>query len=176
MCALAPFRHRFSLEAALFSRKVGKCAALGVSVHSRSMNWIHLALATALAFAAYNVFIKLASSEIDHVMGAVVLQVVAALMGGAYLVILKASGRELLWSGRGVGLAALAGLSVGLAEILTFVVFSRGAPAALATPIFLGGSTLVTAVVGIALLGERVGATQLAGIGLVALGITLLSR
>lgn len=140
------------------------------------MSWLLLALVTAVAFGAYNVFIKIGSGKIDQVLGAVVLQVVAALLGGGYLAYLKLSGRELTVSGAGLGFAALAGVAVGLAEILTFVVFARGAPAALATPVIMGGSVLVAALVGIALLGERVGLSQVAGILLVAGGIALLSR
>ena len=34
------------------------------------MNWLPLALATAVAFGAYNVFIKLGSGKIDQVLGA----------------------------------------------------------------------------------------------------------
>lgn len=140
------------------------------------MSWLPIALATAVAFAAYNVFIKLASGKIDEVLGAVVLQVVAALLGGGYALYLKVSGRELAASGAGLGLAALAGAAVGLAEILTFVVFTRGAPAALATPIIMGGSVLLAALIGILFLGERVGLVEVAGIVLVAGGIALLAR
>jgi bacterial/archaeal transporter family protein len=140
------------------------------------MSWLPLALATAVAFGAYNVFIKIGSGKIDQVLGAVVLQVVAALLGGGYLAYLKLSGRELAVSGGGLGFASLAGVAVGLAEILTFVVFARGAPVALATPVIMGGSVLVAALVGVALLGERVGLSQVAGILLVAGGIALLSR
>jgi transporter family protein len=140
------------------------------------MSWLPLALATAVAFGAYNVFIKLGSGKIDQVLGAVVLQVVAALLGGAYLLYLKLAGRALAVSGAGLAFAALAGVAVGLAEILTFVVFARGAPAALATPIIMGGSVLVAALAGLLLLRERVGLSQVAGILLVAGGIFLLSR
>lgn len=140
------------------------------------MSWLPIALATAVAFGAYNIFIKLGSGKIDQVLGAVVLQVVAALLGGAWAGYLKLAGRELAVSGAGLGFAALAGLAVGLAEILTFVVFARGAPAALGTPIIMGGSVLVAALVGILLLGERVGIAQVAGILLIAGGIALLSR
>src|SRR5262245_40683581 len=98
------------------------------------MNWLPLALATAVAFGAYNVFIKMGSAKIDQVLGAVVLQVVAALLGSAYAIYLKLAGRAFTVSREGLLFAALAGAAVGLAEILTFFVFSRGAPAAMATP------------------------------------------
>ena len=140
------------------------------------MNWLPLALSTAVAFGAYNVFIKLGSGKIDQVLGAVVLQVVAALLGGAYAIILKLDGRQLAVTGAGLRFSALAGVAVGLAEILTFVVFARGAPAALATPVIMGGSVLVAALAGVLLLGERVALAQVAGMLLVAGGIVLLTR
>jgi bacterial/archaeal transporter family protein len=139
------------------------------------MNWVLLALATAAAFGAYNIFIKVSSDKIDHVLGAVVLQVVAALLGGGYALFLKLNGRELPVSREGVMYAALAGVAVGTAEILSFVVFAR-APASLATPVIMGGSILVTALLGVALLKERFGLPQLAGIVLVGVGIALISR
>jgi transporter family protein len=140
------------------------------------MSWVPIALATAAAFAAYNVFIKLSSGRIDHVLGAVVLQVVAALLGAAYALSLRVGGRELHFTAAGVGHAALAGVAVGVAEILTFVVYARGAPASLATPIIMGGSILLTALLGLVVWRERLGLAQVAGIVLVAAGIALLSR
>ncbi|MDP3157376.1 MAG: sigma-70 family RNA polymerase sigma factor [Archangium sp.] len=140
------------------------------------MNWIGLALATAIAFGAYNIFIKLGAGKIDHVLGAVVLQVVAAILGATYAVMLKVGGRTLEVTRTGVLYAVLAGIAVGLAEILTFLVFARGAPASLATPIIMGGSILLTSVLGIAVLRERLGLPQALGIVLIALGIALVSR
>lgn len=140
------------------------------------MNWVFLALLTAAAFGAYNVFIKLGSGKIDHVLGAVVLQVVAALVGGAYALVLKLSGKELPVTREGLGYAALAGVAVGIAEILTFVVYTRGAPASLGTPIIMGGSIVITAAVGATLLKERFGLPQVLGIILVATGIALIAR
>ncbi len=140
------------------------------------MGWLPLALATAVAFGAYNVFIKMGSGKIDQVLGAVVLQVVAAVLGGGYAAYLKLGGRELPVTGTGLAYAALAGAAVGVAEILTFVVFTRGAPAALATPVIMGGSILVAAIVGVLALGERIGPAQAAGVLMVAGGIALVSR
>ncbi len=140
------------------------------------MNWLGLALATAIAFGAYNVFMKLGAGKIDHVLGAVVLQVVAAVLGATYAVMLKVGGRTLEVTRTGVVYAALAGVAVGLAEILTFLVFARGAPASWATPIIMGGAILLTSVLGIALLKERLGLPQALGIVLITIGIALISR
>jgi transporter family protein len=139
------------------------------------VSWLPLALATAVAFGLYNVFIKLGSGRIDQVLGAVILQLVAAAFGGGYALLLRLGGRELPVSNTGLLFAALAGVAVGLAEILTFVVFARGAPASLGSPIIMGGSVLVAALIGVVALRESLHWPQIAGIGLVVAGIALLS-
>ncbi|MGI4743903.1 MAG: EamA family transporter [Janthinobacterium lividum] len=139
-------------------------------------NWLPLALLTALCLAGYNFFIKLAASHLPPAVGAVVLQLVAAGLGAAWLLRLKLQGQPLAISGRGLGLAALAGLSVGVAEILTFVVFRRGVPAAVGTPIIVGGSVLLAAGLGIVVLREALTLSQAGGLVLLVAGIALLAR
>ncbi len=139
-------------------------------------NWLPLALLTALCLALYNFFIKLAAEHLPPAVGAVVLQMVAAALGGAWLLRLKLQGQPLLMSGKGLGLAALAGLGVGLAEILTFVVFRRGMPASVGTPVIVGGSVLFTAILGLVVLREGLSWPQAGGLVLVVVGIALLAR
>ncbi|RZK99293.1 MAG: hypothetical protein EOO62_25005 [Hymenobacter sp.] len=139
-------------------------------------NWLPLALLTALCLAGYHFFIKLAASHVPPAVGAVVLQLVAAGLGAAWLVRLKLQGQPLPVSGKGIGLAALAGLSVGLAEILTFVVFRRGVPAAVGTPVIVGGSVLLAALLGLVVLREALTLSQAGGLLLIVAGIGLLAR
>jgi transporter family protein len=139
-------------------------------------NWLPLALLTALCLAGYNFFIKLAAEQLPPAVGAVVLQLVAAGLGAAWLVRLRLLGQPLTVSGQGLGLAALAGLSVGLAEILTFVVFKRGVPASVGTPVIVGGSVLLTALLGVLVLREGLTLAQAGGLGLIVAGIGLLAR
>jgi len=140
------------------------------------MSWLPLALLTAVAFALYNVFIKLGSGRIHDVLGAVVLQVAAVLLGGGFAIALHLGGHRLAWSKSGLVYAVLAGLAVGLAEILTFVVFAKGAPVSLATPVILGGSILGAAVIGAVVLRESMGAAQLLGVALIVAGVALISK
>jgi transporter family protein len=140
------------------------------------MNWLPLALLTALCLALYNFFIKLAADHVPPAVGAVVLQLVAAALGGLWLLWLKAQGQPLPLTNKGLGLAALAGLGVGLAEILTFVVFKRGVPSSIGTPVIVGGSVLLTALLGLLLLREALTAPQALGLGLIVVGIALLAR
>ena len=139
-------------------------------------NWLPLALLTALCLAFYNFFIKQASAHLPAAVGAVVLQLVAATLGALWLLRLKLLGQPLLLNNKGLGLAALAGLGVGLAEILTFIVFQRGVLASVGTPVIVGGSVLLTALLGRLVLREALSGAQLAGLLLIVAGIVLLGR
>lgn len=140
------------------------------------MNWLPLALLTALCLALYNFFIKLAAGHVTAAVGAVVLQLVAAGLGAGWLLYLKLQGQPLNVTPKGLGLAALAGVGVGLAEILTFVVFQRGVNSSVGTPVIVGGSVLLTAVLGLVVLREVLTLPQAGGLLLVVAGIALLAR
>ncbi|RPD45849.1 hypothetical protein DNI29_17010 [Hymenobacter sediminis] len=140
------------------------------------MHWLVLALLTALCLAFYNFFIKLAADHVSAAAGAVILQLVAAGLGGLWLIWLRLKGQPLELSGKGVGLAIAAGLGVGLAEILTFVVFSRGVPSSVGTPVIVGGSVLLTAVLGLVVLREALSWPQALGLVSIVVGIALLAR
>ncbi|RZK11735.1 MAG: hypothetical protein EOO56_28715, partial [Hymenobacter sp.] len=58
-------------------------------------NWLPLALLTALCLAGYNFFIKLAANHLPPAVGALVLQVVAASLGAAWLLRLRLQGPPL---------------------------------------------------------------------------------
>jgi len=136
--------------------------------------WL-LALA-ALMFGLYNVFIKVSSDHINPVLGAVVLQLVAAVVGlGLLGHLAMRSGEALQVSSRGLFLAACAGVAIGLVEILTFAIYGRGLPVAVGNPLIIGGSLLVTTLVGILLLRELVNPLQLFAIALIGAGVGLLA-
>lgn len=140
------------------------------------MHWLLLALLTALCLAFYNFFIKLAADHVSAAAGAVILQLVAAGLGGLWLLWLRLKGQPLELSGKGISLAIAAGLGVGLAEILTFVVFSRGVPSSVGTPVIVGGSVLLTAVLGLVVLREALSWPQALGLVSIVVGIALLAR
>jgi transporter family protein len=139
------------------------------------MNWIALAVVTAAFYALYNIFIKQASAHLQEVLGAVILQAVALLLGCGWLIYLKMTGVPLEVTSRGVGLSVVAGVFVGLAEICSFLVFARGVPASAGVPVIIGGSVLIAAVIGIVWLRESLGIYQILGLVLIVGGIWLLS-
>lgn len=134
-----------------------------------------LALA-ALMFGLYNVFIKLSADHIQAILGAVVLQFVAAFLGLGLLLYMKyANGLQIFSTPRGITLAVLAGVAIGLVEILTFIIYGRGVPVAVGNPLIIGGSLVVTTGIGILILRESVNPVQLAAVLMVAGGIGLLA-
>lgn len=139
------------------------------------MNWLILAICCAFSFGLYNFFIKVASGSINQVAGAVILQVVAALCGLVLLIYIKLKNQEIEITSKGVLFSCLAGFFVGMAEILTFFVFGKGTPASVATPVIIGGSVAVAAILGILILKEQLTLVQGLGTVLIIGGVVLLS-
>lgn len=139
-------------------------------------SWMGPAVLAAVSFAAYHVAMKVAADRIDRIPGAVVLQAVAALCGLVALAVLTSTRGAPRATSAGIAWAAAAGVAVGLAEILTFAVFSLGAPASRAAPLILGGTVLFAAVLGALLLRETLGPVQWLGIGLIVAGVALVAR
>lgn len=140
------------------------------------MHWLIPLLLAALFLGLYNFFIKLSAGHIHEIAGAVILQVVAFLVGGAALVWLKLTGAPLEMSSRGILYAVLAGVAVGLAEITAFYGFSKGISASVGIPIMVGGTVLVGVVLGLLVLREQLSPLQGLGVLLLLAGIVLVSR
>lgn len=135
--------------------------------------WIIVA---AVMFGLYNVFIKLSADDINPILGAVVLQFVAAFIGLGLLLASQAqSDSPLIWSGRGLLLATLAGVAIGLVEILAFFIYGRGVLVAVGNPLIVGGSLVVTTAIGVFLLRETINLAQVAAILLITGGVLLLA-
>jgi len=138
------------------------------------MIYILVAIA-AFMFGMYNVFIKLSATHIEAVLGAVVLQFVAALIGLAWLSYLKITGAHIFSTPKGIGLAVGAGVAIGLVEILTFVIYGQGLAVAIGNPLIIGGSLVVTTGAGVLFMREDISAWQLLAIILIASGVGLMA-
>jgi transporter family protein len=140
------------------------------------VTWIGPALVCASSYALYNLFIKKASSSIDPILGGVVLQFVAALIGTALLLLqtvatkggsaLQITKVGLLWS-------VAAGCAVGAAEILSFIISGMGVEATQSIPVIVGGSIVVGTVLGAVWLRERLTIRGWLGVLMIAAGIAL---
>lgn len=157
--------------------------------------WIGPALACALAYALYNIFIKKGSASINPILGGVILQFVAAILGCCLLAGVvyfnknNGSGDEydeydddgvlpdpdelLFWDWKGIRFAILAGISVGAAEMISFCVSGMGVQAMQSIPVIIGGSVLFGTVLGWAALGESLSIRGWSGVLLISIGISL---
>lgn len=139
------------------------------------MPWIILVVLTALFFGLYNFFIKVSAGQIHQILGAVILQAVALLLGAIALLFLKWKGVAIDFSIKGIKYAVWAGIFVGLAEITSFYVFSKGINASVGIPVIVGGTVLVGTLLGIVFLKESVSWIQLAGIACILAGVGILA-
>lgn len=141
--------------------------------------WIVPALLCALAYALYNIFIKKGSYSINPVLGGVILQFVAALLGSLLLLSIAIQNdttqthATLQWDWRGVQWAICAGVSVGLAEMISFFVSGMGVPAVQTIPIIIGGSVMFGTLLGMLLLGESLQWNGWLGVLMLIAGICL---
>ena len=106
-------------------------------------HWIIPALLCAMSYALYNIFIKKGSASIHPILGGVILQFVAAIIGLVLLLILTygpTNEEEMFYDYSGIYYSVLAGISVGAAEIISFTVSGMGVPATQSIPIIIGGS------------------------------------
>ncbi|KAL7506326.1 hypothetical protein ACHAXN_003622 [Cyclotella atomus] len=136
--------------------------------------WILPALLCAASYAFYNIFIKKGSVSIHPILGGVILQLVAALLGTGLLIALVVSGDktfQLHYDKAGTYYSCLAGIAVGIAEMLSFVVSGLGVPATQSIPVIIGGSVLFGAVLGFILLGEKLMLHGWSGVGMLVAGI-----
>ena len=142
--------------------------------------WIGPALVCALFYALYNIFIKKGSASINPILGGVILQFVAAICGSALLIFLvvreggiAASEETLHYDQSGIFWAVLAGVAVGAAEILSFVVSGMGVQSMQSIPIIIGGSVLFGTLLGYTALNEMLTYRGWFGVVLIAFGIGL---
>ena len=79
-----------------------------------SLRWLVLALICAFGYALYNIFIKMGSAFIHPILGAVILQFVAATIGSILCLnlIFRPTEEEMFYDSTGIAYAALAGTAV----------------------------------------------------------------
>jgi transporter family protein len=130
-----------------------------------------------LSYALYNVFIKKASSSIDPVLGGVLLQFVAAILGSVLYIckrfLSKSNATTIASQTPGIWWAVAAGAAVGAAEILSFIISGMGVQAMQSIPIIIGGSVLFGTILGKLWLQEALGIRGYVGVLLISAGIAL---
>ena len=153
----------------------GGHAAAAAASPAALRTWMVPALASALSYALYNLSMKMAgSSGLSPLLGGVILQVVAALLGSILLLFSKAPVAATI-SKQGIVYSVGAGLFVGAAELLSLQVAATGAQASQSVPVMIGGSVAIGSVLGVVLLRERMSWQGWLGVLLVVAGVALVA-
>jgi len=140
------------------------------------MNWIILVLTTAVFYGFYHFLVKVSSNQINQIVGAVILQFVGLLVGLVGLIAFKINIFQQHPSAKGIIYSVLAGLAVGMAEILSFYTFSKNVSLSLAAPIIIGGSMLISIILGYLLLHESINLVQAGAIVMILIGVVVLLK
>ena len=135
--------------------------------------WLPLALVASLFFGLHNAFSRAASKGVSDELGVIAVQVTAAVAVFFYSF---AAARPVRIEGRSLGWAMAAGLAVGFASVLYFMLLRKGGGLSMMGPVVLAGTTIVTTLAGFIAFGEKVTALRIVGLLLATGGIALLSR
>lgn len=134
-------------------------------------------LLTALFYAIYNVFIKISSTAMHPLLGMLMLQAGAIGLGVGALVYVKYfSGIPPVFSQKGVVFGLLAGFFVVCAEATSFYVFSKGVSASIGIPVIIGGSVVISALIGAIFLKEYLTPIQVGAVLLIVTGVIILTN
>ncbi|MBI4836734.1 MAG: EamA family transporter [Candidatus Abawacabacteria bacterium] len=140
------------------------------------MNWLYFALLASASFGFYNFFSKLAT---DKFSASITLMFVA---GTAFIVAaittfsLKTSGLPLQFSFKHIHLPILAGFATGIAEILYFMAFAKGAPLSIGAPFVIGTTIIIASILGMIFLREPLSLLKSVGFLLTLSGLILLAK
>lgn len=137
------------------------------------MNPLWLILIAAVGLGIFEISRRLVSSYVNPVFGAVAISLVATLLGGAFLIQGFRKG-QLFTSSKGIWLLVLGGSAVFLVDYLVLKAYSKGLPVTVGSPILIGGSIAVVAVIGF-LMGESITFYKVGGLVLIILGSVLLT-
>jgi drug/metabolite transporter (DMT)-like permease len=142
-----------------------------------------LLLLITLCYAAYNLLVKVSGDQTagaSPILATITLQAAALGVSVCYLLVVLRQGAALSLPGRAFQFAALAGICIGLAEVMYFYLFrgvsgEAGMPASQAIPVIVGGTIVISALAAVLLFGERPGPVQWLGITLAGCGMLILA-
>jgi uncharacterized membrane protein len=123
--------------------------------------------------ATWTICLKLASTKIHAALGAMVITGGALLVNTIVLLVMRASGQEIVVQPRGLWLLALAGVAAAGVDIFGLLAYERGLR--VTSSVIIGGtSTALVLLVGFVALQEPLTGIRLLAIVLIVAGILLL--
>lgn len=140
------------------------------------MSWQIFAVLSFVFSAIYNILAKIGATKMN-VLAANATIAAASFVVAAVIFFFSTPVSSLTASGISPLIYSLAGgLSVGISGAFYMIMLSKSAPISVALPIVFGGSIVLTAILGVLVLGESVSYFKAAGLAFVIIGLVLLSR
>jgi transporter family protein len=138
------------------------------------MTWIPYALGTAVALAAADFCIKIASGKLSNSLGLLFYGSCTFLTGMIWVLLDRTRGVDLYAQPVGILAAAGVGVAFSTVTIGLYITFGAGAPISLVSPIVRLGGLLIASIAGILLLHEPLTIRYIIGMVLAFSGVALI--
>ena len=139
------------------------------------MKGILMAILAGILFACYQLSVKLSANHIQEMLGAVLLQAVAVVVGLLFFGVYRITEAEIMYTPTGIKFAVLAGIFVSLAEIAAFYTFAQNISPSVGITLIVGVNILVGLGLDYFWFKSNLSTTQLLGIAFILLGVILIS-
>lgn len=138
------------------------------------MTWIPYALGTAVALAAADFSIKIASGRLSNSLGLLFYGSCTFLTGMIWVLLDKTRGVDLYAQFAGILAAVGVGIAFSEVTIGLYITFGAGAPISLVSPLVRLGGLLIASIAGILLLHEPLTIRYIIGMVLAFSGVALI--
>lgn len=138
------------------------------------MNWLLYGLGTAVALAAADFFIKIASGKLSNSLALLLYGSCTFLAGFGWVVWQRLHGVPQQAQLAGILPAIGVGISFSLVTLGLYTTFDMGAPISVASPVIRLGGLLLASLAGLTLLREPLSVRYVVGVLLVGVGIYLI--
>lgn len=139
------------------------------------MKGIILAMLAGTLFACYQLAVKLSATHIQEMLGAVILQAVAVVVGVLLFFTFRHSETGIVYTEEGIKFAVIAGIFVSLAEIAAFYALAQDISPSVGITLIVGINILVGLGLDYFWFKSALSVSQLLGIALVLIGVILIS-
>lgn len=140
------------------------------------MNWMVYGAVAAVALAAADVMVKLASGKLPSSLGMLLYGSVPFVVGLAWYAVDKMRGVPMTIQPAGIAYGLGVGIGFALVTLCLYAAFNAGAPLSALSPVIRVGGLVLAALVGVLLLKETVTARYLIGVALSLIGIYLIVK
>ena len=133
--------------------------------------WLLYPVGAALSLAAADFFLKLSSSRISSNLGTLIYALATIIPPVILLLVGRARGDALTYSGEGILFSVLMGISFSFVVVFLSLTFASGVNLSVGTPVIRMAGIIVASALGITIFGEGISVRYFIGFGLALLGI-----